>query len=150
MPTADALKLSPYIVVKRGAEAIAFYTEAFGATELYRMTDPGSGAIGHAELQLGASVLMLAEEYPDFGALSPDTIGGTPVSLQLAVADIDAITARAEALGAQVIRKPTDQAFGERTAHLQDPEGHRWLLSQSIKDMSPQEMQQAWNDETGA
>ena len=142
-----ALKLSPYLTVKRGDAAIAFYRDAFGAREVFRMTDPTSGKLGHAELELGPDRLMISEEWPDFGALSPASVGGTPVTLHLAVGDVDAMTARAEAAGALVVRRPATQSFGERTAQINDPEGHRWMLSQQVAEMTPAQMQKAWEDE---
>ncbi|WP_172294237.1 VOC family protein [Pseudoruegeria sp. HB172150] len=142
--------LTPYIIVKDAARAIAFYTAAFGAEEDFRMTDPGDGRIGHAELKLGDSVLMLADEYPDFGALSPDTVGGTPVTLHLQVDDVDALVAMAELAGATILRRPADQSFGERNAQVQDPFGHRWMVAQVIEEVTPAEMQRRWEAETSA
>ncbi len=144
------MTLTPYIVTKNAEAALRFYTEVFGAREAFRMTDPGDGRIGHAEMDIGASRLMLADEYPDFGALAPDTVGGTPVTLHLALDDVDATVARAEARGALVLRAPADQSFGERTATLLDPFGHRWMLAQTIEAVSPEEMQRRWENETGA
>ena len=144
------MTLTPYLVARNAEAAIGFYTEAFGATELFRMTDPGDGRVGHAELTIGGALMMLADEYPDFGALSPDSIGGTAVTLHLSVEDTDATVATAAAAGALVLRAPADQSFGERTATLLDPFGHRWMLAQKIEDVTPQEMQRRWEDETGA
>jgi Uncharacterized protein conserved in bacteria len=142
--------LTPYLVT-RGAEAAArFYCDAFGAEEVFRLTDPGSGKVGHAELRIGASLFMLADEYPGFGALAPDTIGGTAVTLHLSCADVDATAERAVALGAMLLRGPTDQSFGERVALILDPFGHRWMLATRIEDVPPDEMQRRWNEETGA
>ena len=140
----------PYIVVREADAAIAFYLAAFGAKELFRMTDPADGRIGHAELKFGESTLMLADEYPDFGAVGPDTIGGTPVTLHLVTGAVDADFARAVEHGAKGLRAPADQSFGERNALVLDPFGHRWMLSQMIEAVSPEEMQERWNAETGA
>lgn len=142
--------MAPYIVVRGGEAAIAFYTAAFGACELFRMTDPSDGRIGHAELRIGDSVLMLSDEYPDFGAVGPDTIGGTAVTLHLATTTVDDDLARASGAGATVLRAAKDQSFGERTALVLDPFGHRWMLSQRIETVSPEEMQRRWEQETGA
>lgn len=142
--------MTPYIIVKGGREAIAFYTSAFGATELFRMTDPSDGRIGHAELKIGDSTLMLADEYPDFGAVSPDTIGGTAVTLHLATQNVDDDLERAKRAGAIVLRPATNQSFGERSALVLDPFGHRWTLSQTVEMVTPEEMQQRWERETGA
>ena len=139
--------LTPYLVCRDAASAIDFYARAFGATERFRMTDPGDGRLGHAELDFGTSPMMLSDEYPDFGALSPDTLGGTAVTLHLAVADVDAATARAAAAGATILRQPATQSFGERVAALVDPYGHRWLLSQTVETLSPEDMQRRWAEQ---
>ena len=140
----------PYFTVKNASAAIDFYCRAFGAVEIFRMTDPMDGRIGHAELRLGDSTIMLSDEYPDFGALSPDTVGGTPVTLYLATKAVDEDLARAAEAGALVIRPAANQSFGERSAMIMDPFGHRWMLSQTIEQVSPEEMQRRWNAETGA
>ncbi|AUN29127.1 VOC family protein [Niveispirillum cyanobacteriorum] len=140
----------PYFTVKNASAAIDFYCRAFGAVEIFRMTDPMDGRVGHAELRLGDSTIMLSDEYPDFGALSPDTVGGTPVTLFLATKAVDADLARAAEAGAMIIRAAANQSFGERSAMIMDPFGHRWMLSQTIEQVSPDEMQRRWNAETGA
>ena len=122
------------------AQAIAFYREAFGAREVFRLKDP-AGKIGHAEIDDGAAHFMLADEYPDFGALSPVTVGGTPVSLHLYVTDVDAVVARATAAGATVLQPLRDEFFGDRVALLVDPFGHKWHLATRKEDVSPAEMQ---------
>lgn len=129
-----------YLIVKNAPEAIAFYVRAFGAVELFRLTEP-SGKIGHAELRFGSTVMMLADEYPDFGALAPPSIGGSPVKMHLAVEDADAAFARAKAAGAVELRPLTDEFYGERSGLLVDPFGHSWFVSQHIEDVSPEEMQ---------
>ncbi len=144
------MSLTPYLVVKGAADAIAFYVAAFDAVENFIMTDPSDGRIGHAELTIGGSLMMLSDEYPDFGALSPDTVGGSPVTFHLSTATVDDAVKRAAHAGAIVLRAPADQSFGERSALLLDPFGHRWMLSQTIEDVSPEEMQRRWNEETGA
>ncbi|WP_439632047.1 VOC family protein [Shinella sp.] len=138
----------PYIIVKDAEAAVAFYKAAFGAEEIFRMTDPADGRIGHAELRFGASTLMLADEYPDFGAVSPDTLGGSPVTLHLATSAVDDDLACAVRHGATVLRAAADQSFGERSALVLDPFGHRWMLSQTIEALAPEEMQRRWNEET--
>jgi PhnB protein len=137
-------RLSPYLIAKSADQAIRFYVEVFGARERYRLAEP-SGKIGHAELEIGGSVLMIADEYPDFGALSPVTIGGTPVNLHLYVADVDATVARAVAAGATLLRAVKDEFFGDRTGMVVDPAGHRWHLATRLKDVSPEEMQKAFS-----
>jgi len=139
--------LIPYIIVKDANAAIAFYKAAFKATELFRMTDPKDGRVGHAELKFGESILMLADEYPDFGAVGPETIGGSPVTLHLKTGAVDDDVACAVQHGATVLRAATDQSFGERNALILDPFGHRWMLSQTIEDVSPTEMQRRWDEE---
>ncbi|MBV7410798.1 VOC family protein [Maritimibacter sp. DP1N21-5] len=139
----------PYIVCRGAAEAIEFYRDAFGATEDFRMTDPGDGRIGHAELNVFGGRLMLADEYPDFGAISPDRLGGTAVTLYGQVPDVDLVVQTADAAGATVLRAPADQSFGERTATLMDPFGHRWMLAQVIERLTGEEMQRRWEDEVG-
>lgn len=132
--------LAPYLIVNGAARAIEFYVRAFGAKEKFRLAEP-TGKIGHAELEIAGGLVMLADEYPDFGALSPPTIGGTPVSIHLYVADVDALVARAEAAGATVLRPLTDEFFGDRVAMLADPFGHKWHLATHKEDVSPAEMQ---------
>lgn len=144
------ISVTPYIVVRGGEAAIAFYRAAFGAEELFRMTDPIDGRIGHAELRFGDSLVMLSDEYPDFGAVGPDTIGGSSVTLHLSTRSVDADLSEAAARGATVLRAAADQSFGERNALLLDPFGHRWMLSQTIEAVSPPEMQRRWDEETGA
>lgn len=143
------MKLIPYIVCRDAPAAIDFYGAAFGAVEDFRMTDPGSGKLGHAELEIGGARLMLADEWPDFGALSPDSIGGTAVTLYLQVEDVDAVVAQAEQAGAMVLRAPADQSFGERTATVQDPFGHRWMLATVKEVLTGEEMQKRWEAEVG-
>jgi PhnB protein len=143
VPT-DRPALSPYLIVKGAAQAIDFYGKAFGAKELFRLSEPG-GKIGHAELEIGRCRLMLADEYPDFGALSPVTVGGSPVALHLYVEDVDAIVARATAAGATLLRPVQDEFFGERTGMLADPFGHKWHLATRKEDVSPEEMQKRMN-----
>ena len=132
--------LTPYIVVRDAARAIAFYRDAFDAEEIYRLTEPG-GKVGHAELRIGNSMLMLADEYPDFGALSPQSIGGSPVKLHLSVADVDVSFARAIAAGATVLRAVKDEFHGNRMGMLVDPYGHTWSISTQIEQLTPAEMQ---------
>lgn len=145
-----ARTLVPYLIAKDAARAIDFYVAAFGAVEAFRMTDPGDGRVGHAELVIDGSLFMLADEYPDFGAVSPDTVGGTPVRLHLSTPSVDEDAERAVAAGAVLLRKPRDQSFGERTATLLDPFGHVWILSQTVETLSPEVMQARWDADTSA
>ncbi|MBN9532849.1 MAG: VOC family protein [Alphaproteobacteria bacterium] len=133
-------ELTPYIVVKGAAKAIAFYEKVLGAKEEYRLEYPDK-TIGHAEIAFGAARLMLADEHPDFGALSPASIGGTPVKLHLYVDDVDTVMARAEKAGATVLRPAQDQFYGDRSGLIADPFGHQWFLATRKEEVSPAEMQ---------
>ena len=139
-----------HLVAKDAAGAIGFYEAAFGAVGQFRMTDPGDGRVGHAELAFGDTVIMLADEYRDFGALSPDSIGGSPVTFHLATDDADAVVARAERAGGVLLRAAADQSYGQRTAQILDPYGYRWMVTQKLEDVAPAEMQRRWDEETGA
>ena len=134
----------PYMCVKEAGKALDFYVRAFGAKEAFRLTEPGSGRIGHAEFAIGTSRLMISDEYPDFGALSPQSVGGSPIKLHVAVDDCDGFVAKAVAAGATVLRPPKDQFFGERNAMVMDPFGHGWFISQRIEEVTPAEMQRRW------
>ena len=135
-----AQSVTPYLIVKGAARALDFYARAFGAQELYRLVEP-SGRIGHSELRIGNSTLMLADEHPDFGALAPPSLGGSPVNLHLQVENVDEFMRRAVAEGATQLRAPKDEFYGERSGMLADPFGHRWQLTTHIEDVSPEEMQ---------
>lgn len=133
--------LTPYLCVKGAAAAIAFYAAAFGATESPgRMTEP-NGRVGHAEVTIDGVTIMLADEYPDIGVLSPQTLGGSPVSLNLTVANVDALAERAVAAGATLLRPVTDQVYGHRSCKLADPFGHVWMLATPIEAVSLEELQ---------
>ncbi len=137
--------LFPAFAVRDAAQAIAFYQRAFGATELYRLTDPESGKVGHVELRLNGGLIMLGEENPAYSK-SPQTLGGTPVKICLMVENVDASAAQAAAAGATVTMAPSDQFYGYRTATLRDPFGHEWMLQHEIEKVSPAEMQRRWNE----
>ncbi len=130
---------TPYLIIKGAADAIEFYKKAFGATELMRMSSPG-GKIGHAEIKIGDSVIMLADEAPEMNARSPQSFGGSPISILLYVEDVDAVFNRAVAAGAKVERPVTDQFYGDRIGGLTDPFGHAWYISTHKEDVSPEEM----------
>jgi PhnB protein len=132
--------LAPYICTGNAAAAIKFYCTAFAATEKFRLTDP-SGKIGHAELRFGEMALMLSDEFPDFGARSPSSIGGSPVSLLLYVADVDAVVARAIAAGATILRPIVNEFYGDRVGMVMDPFGHKWHIATRIEEVTPAEMQ---------
>src|SRR5437773_7492739 len=135
--------LVPYIIVKNAADAIAFYEKAFGAKEEYRLAGT-DGQIGHAELTIGAGRLMLADENVAFGALSPPSIGGTPIKLHLYVENVDATIARAEAAGATVLRPAQDQFYGDRSGMIADPFGHQWFLGTQKESLTPDEMRKRY------
>lgn len=132
--------VTPYLIVDGAAEAIEFYKKAFGAEELVRMPMPG-GRVGHAELQVGDSRIMLADEFPEMDARGPKAGGGTPVSILLYVADCDAVFNRAVAAGAEVKRPMKDQFYGDRSGTLEDPFGHVWSISTHKEDLTPDEME---------
>jgi len=122
----------PYLVVRGAAAAIEFYREVFAAEEILRMEDPDGRRIGHAELTLGPITIMLADEYPELGILSPAAFGGTGVTLHLHVDDADALAERALRAGATMVREPADYDHGERQCRVRDPFGHEWLLGHEI------------------
>ena len=132
--------VTPYICVNGAADAIEFYKEMFGATERMRMAEP-DGKIGHAELQIGDSVVMLSDEFEQLGVSSPTTIGGTPVTLNVYVPDVDAVVAKAVAAGSTLARPIEDQFYGDRSGQIVDPWGHRWSVATHVEDVSPEEME---------
>lgn len=133
-------QLYPYLRVHDAASAVAFYQAAFGATELFRLVEP-EGRIGHVELDFGGTVLMVSEEYPEYGLTGPRTLGGTTVTLHLHVEDADGTIAQAVAAGATLLREPQDQFHGERAGTVRDPFGHEWLIGHEIEKLTPEEMQ---------
>lgn len=132
-----------YLRVQGAAQAIAFYGQAFGAVERFRLVEP-DGRIGHAELQLGPAVLMLSEQYPEYGLLAPQGDSVLGASIHLHVDDCDACAARAVAAGATMEMVPTDQFYGERSCRVRDPFGHQWLLGHEIEKLAPEEMQRRY------
>jgi PhnB protein len=136
--------MSPYLTVNGAAKAIEFYAAAFGATELYRLSDPKTGVVGHAEIMLNGSLLMLSDENLAWGNKSPLTLSGTPVKLCIMVENTDAAVERARLAGATVEMPPTDMFYGFRCASVRDPFGHQWMIQQEIEKVSPEEMQTRW------
>lgn len=132
-------QVCPYLSVDGAAAAIDFYTEVFGAKERGRLPAP-ENKIGHAELELGDSLIMLADEFPEMGIRSPKAIGGSPVTINVYVEDVDSVFEKATAAGATPLRKPEDQFYGDRSGQFEDPFGHRWSISTHIEDVSPEEM----------
>lgn len=147
MSTKNALpegyhSLTPYLAVEGAAAAIDFYKEAFGAVETMRL--PGSdGKVGHAELRIGDSMLMLSDEYPEMNHRGPKAYGGTPMGLVLYVPDVDATVARAVAAGATLTRPVADQFYGDRTGAVTDPFGHSWHIHTHVREVPLEEMQRA-------
>lgn len=131
--------ITPYLIVRGGAAAIDYYKAAFGAEETVRMPGPG-GTIGHAEIRIGDSVVMLADEPPDQQWRSPQSLGGSPVGLLLYVEDVDARFNRALAAGGKVIKPLANQFYGDRSGTLADPFGHQWTLATHVEDVAPEEM----------
>jgi PhnB protein len=141
--------VTPYLIVKGGAEAIEFYQKAFGATELMRIPAPG-GKVGHAEIKIGDSPIMLADEFPEMGYKSPQTLGGSPVSIMIYVADVDTVFSQAIAAGGKEQRPVKDQFYGDRSGTLEDPFGHVWHVATHTEDVSPQEMERRASAHTAA
>ena len=131
---------TPYLIIKGAADAIEFYKRAFGATELLRMADP-QGRVGHAEIKIGDSVIMLADEHPAMGYRGPRSLGGSSVSILLYLEDVDGVFERAVKAGAKAQRPVADQFYGDRSGTLEDPFGHVWTVATHVEDVSPEEMQ---------
>lgn len=139
--TVKGKKVEVYLCAKGAADAIEFYKKAFGATETgARILDP-QNRIGHAEFMIGDSLIMIADEHPEMGFLSPQTLGGTPVNLKVHVDDAKAIFAQAIAAGASEVRALADQFYGERSGQIKDPFGFNWTIGQHIEDVSPEEIE---------
>jgi PhnB protein len=134
--------VTPYLIVKGAAAALDYYKKAFGATELMRFADP-SGKIGHAEIKIGNSIIMLGDEHPEMGARSPKTIGGSPVGICLYVDNVDALFKQALAAGGTVKRPVQDQFYGDRAGTLEDPFGHTWTIATHVKDVPHEEVVKA-------
>lgn len=131
--------VTPYLIIKGASDAIEFYKRAFGATEVMRMPTPDN-KVGHAELAIGDSKIMLADEHPEMGHRSPQSIGGTGVSLMVYIEKVDDVFKRAIAAGAKELQPVKDQFYGDRSGTLQDPFGHVWTLSTHVEDVAPDEM----------
>jgi PhnB protein len=131
--------VTPYLSIKGAAEAIEYYKKAFGATELFRMEDKGK--IGHAEIKIGDSPIMLADEYPEMGFVSPKTLGGSPMGLMIYVDDCDTVFNRAIESGGVEVKPLQDQFYGDRSGTLKDPYGHVWTVATHKEDVAPEEME---------
>jgi PhnB protein len=134
--------VTPYLSVSNATEMIQFYKEVFGAVETMRLTQP-DGRIGHAQLTINGATIMLADEFPEMGFLSPKSLGGarSPVSIHLYVENADEVYKKALVAGATSLREPEDQFYGERNAQVRDPSGHCWDISMRIEEVSPEEME---------
>jgi PhnB protein len=132
--------VTPHLIIRGAGEAIDFYKKAFGATELFRFPAP-DGKIGHAEIKIGDSPIMLADEFPDMGYKGPQTLGGSPVSLMIYVDDVDTVFDRAVAAGAKTREAVSDKFYGDRIGTLEDPFGHVWHVSTHKEDVSAEEME---------
>jgi PhnB protein len=130
---------APYLCVNDASAAIEFYKKAFGATEVYRLAEPG-GKIPHAEIRIGRAVIMLADEYPDLGHRSPKLLGGTPVKIHLYVEDADEVVSRAYDAGAKILQPVKDEFYGDRNGKLEDPFGHSWFIATRKENVSPEEI----------
>ena len=135
----DYPRVAPYLVVDGASEAIDFYSSVLGAHERFRLQAPGD-RVGHAELELGDSVVMLADEFPDMGARGPRSVGGSPVTLHVYVEDVDDVFERAIAAGAKELRAVEDRFYGDRSGEFEDPFGHRWDVATHVEDVPPEEM----------
>jgi PhnB protein len=139
----------PYLCVHDAAAAIEFYKSVFDAQEVLRLAEP-SGRIAHAELKLGPATLMLADEHPELGILSPLAFGGTGTTIHLHVENVDELALRAVEAGASILREPADQGHGERQCRLRDPFGHEWLLGHPVESVCPDEIQRRFEAEFGS
>ena len=131
--------------VRNAAKVIEFSRQALGAKEKYRLTEP-SGRIGHVELDFGGHIIMFSDEYPEYGCVGPETIGGTSITLHLHVDDCDQMIERAISAGATMVREPSDQFYGERSGKIRDPFGHEWNIGHEIEQLTPEEMQRRYTE----
>lgn len=138
--------VQPYLQVKGAAAAIEFYRRAFEATEIMRMPGP-DGRLGHAEIRIGDSIVMLADEHPERGIHGPAHYGGVPMTILLYMENCDAVYAKAIAAGAKSLREPADQFYGDRMAGVEDPFGFQWYIATHVKDVTPEQMQAAMKEQ---
>ena len=145
MPDVDPIpagypRVTPYLCCRDASAAIDFYLDVLGATERMRMPGDAPGTVGHAEIEIGDGLVMIADEFPDHGFLSPKAIGGTPVTIHVYVTDADAVFAKAIAGGATATREMENQFYGDRSGQFEDPFGHRWNVASHVEDVSEEEM----------
>jgi PhnB protein len=141
--------VTPYLIINGAADGIEYYKKAFGATELFRMPAP-EGRIGHAEIKIGDSPIMLADEFPEMGYKSPQSLGGSPVSIMIYVEDVDTVFNQAIAAGGKEQRPVKDQFYGDRMGTLEDPYGHVWHVATHKEDVTPEEMEKRMKAHTAA
>ena len=130
---------TPYLIVQGAARALEFYQKAFGATEIMRVAGPG-GSVGHAEIKIGKAIIMLADEFPEMNCKSPQSFGGSPVSIMVYVKDVDTFVKRAVEAGAKVITPVENKFYGDRSASLEDPFGHHWHFATHVEDVPADEL----------
>jgi PhnB protein len=141
--------VTPYLIVQGAAEALEFYAKALGATEVMRIPAPGGKKVGHAEIQIGDSRVMLADEVPEIGCRGPKALGGTPVSICLYVEDVDTLFQQALNAGAKEQRPVQDQFYGDRSGTLEDPFGHVWTIATHKEDLTDEEIAQRMQNMQG-
>jgi PhnB protein len=141
--------VTPYLIVRGGTAAIEYYNKAFGAVELFRIPAPG-GKVGHAEIKIGDSMIMLADEHPEMGCIGPQTIGGSPVSLMIYVEDVDTVFERAVTAGGTVKEALQDKFYGDRMGTVVDPFGHIWHVATHKEDVPMDEMERRAKEHSAA
>ena len=141
--------VTPYLIVKDAARALEFYKKIFSAKELMRFDMP-DGRLGHAEIRIGDSIIMLADEFPEMGHRSPKSLGGSPIGLAIYVPDVDTLAKQIVAAGAKVQRPVKDQFYGDRSGTFEDPFGHVWTIATHKEDLSPEEVQRRFKAQEGA
>ncbi len=139
--------VTPYLIIDGAAQAIEYYKRAFGAVEVMRMAAPG-GKVGHAEIRIGDSFVMMADEHPAIGVLGPRSRGGVTASFLIYVEDVDAVFERAVAAGGKILKPLQDQFYGDRSGTLEDPFGHSWTIATHKEDVSPEEMDRRFKEMT--
>jgi PhnB protein len=132
--------ITPYLIIDGAGDAIEFYKKVFGATEIMRMPWGAEGKLGHAEIQIGNSRIMMADEHPEMGAKGPGGFGGSPVMIHVYLEEVDKVAERAVAAGAEIVRPLQDQFYGDRSGMFKDPFGHLWAIASHVEDVAPEEL----------
>jgi PhnB protein len=133
MPGKNGISVTPYLCARNCTAALEFYKNAFGAEELLRWPEP-DGRIGHAEIRIGEAVIMLADEFPEIGVVSPQSLNGTTVTMALTVPNVDEMVGRAVEAGAALLAPAEDHSYGMRSGKIRDPFGHRWIIGTTIEE----------------